>query len=266
MDSTENPLTGSPPPEVPLANAPLIRVIAQVRFPLIASVEDRSFIGPLQEAIRSDYPVLRSEKSRGVVLGPEDVLTTRSEVSWRFSDEAQAWRVTLAPEFLALETWQYTSRDDFLDRLRRVLTELREHVNPRTVDRVGVRYIDRILGENLRALPQLVRPEVAGVMATPLATDAHHMIAETLFQLPETGSQLMARWGRVPARSTVDPAAIDPVDEPSWILDVDAFTQETGAFDVKTIDSRARTLAERTYSFFRWVVTDEFDRAYGGTS
>ena len=50
MDSTENPLTGSPPPEVPLANAPLIRVIAQVRFPLIASVENRSFVAPFQEA------------------------------------------------------------------------------------------------------------------------------------------------------------------------------------------------------------------------
>ena len=72
--------------------------------------------------------------------------------------------------------------------------------------------------------------------------------------------------GRPPARSTVDPAAVDPVDEPSWILDIDAFLEETSAFDVEMIGSRTRALAERIYSFFRWVVTDEFHRRYGGLS
>ena len=264
--ATETPLKGPPPPEIPLDAAPLVRVIAQVRYPLIASVESRSFIGAFQEAIRNDYPTLRPEESRSVVLGPEGPLSTRSDVSWRFSDESGAWRVTLAPDFLAIETWRYTSRDDFLDRFRRVLTELHAHVNPRTVDRLGVRYIDRILGEDLRALPQLVRPEVAGILATPLAEDAHELVSQTLFRLPGSNGQLRARWGRVPARSTVDPAAVDPVDEPSWILDIDAFRQESSAFDVELIGSRARTLAERIYSFFRWVVTDEFHRRYGGVS
>ena len=262
----ETPLKGPPPVEIPLDAAPLVRVIAQVRYPLIASVENRSFIGPFQEAIRSDYPELRPEESRSVVLGPEGPISTRSDTSWRFHDESGTWRVTLAPGFLAIETWQYTSRDDFLDRFRRVLAELRTHVNPRTVDRLGVRYIDRIVGENLRALPQLVRPEVAGVLATPLAEDAQELVAQALFLLPEGDGQLRARWGSLPARSTVDPAAVDPVDEPSWILDLDAFRQETSAFDVELIGSRARTLAERIYSVFRWVVTDEFHRRYGGRS
>ncbi len=262
----ETPLKGPPPAEIPLDAAPLVRVIAQVRYPLIASVENRSFIGPFQEAIRSDYPELRPEESRSVVLGPEGPITTRSDTSWRFHDESGTWRVTLAPGFLAIETWQYTSRDDFLDRFHRVLAELHTHVNPRTVDRLGVRYIDRIVGENLRALPQLVRPEVAGVLATPLAEDAQELVAQALFLLPEGDGQLRARWGSLPARSTVDPAAVDPVDEPSWILDLDAFRQETSAFDVELIGSRARTLAERIYSVFRWVVTDEFHRRYGGRS
>ncbi len=263
---TETPLKGPPPAEVPLDNAPLVRVIAQVRYPLIASVESRSFIGPFQEAIRNDYPVLRPEESRSVALGPEGAVTTRSHVSWRFSDETQAWRVTLAPGFLALEAWQYTSRTDFLNRFRRVLTELHEHMTPRMVDRLGVRYIDRILGDNLGSLPQLVRPEVAGILTTPLAENAHQMVSQALFRLPEGNGRLMARWGCLPAHSTVDPAAVDPVDEPSWILDIDAFLEETSAFDVEMIGSRTRALAERIYSFFRWVVTDEFHRRYGGLS
>ena len=71
VDATETPLKGPPPAEVPLENAPLVRVIAQVRYPLIASVENRSFIGPFQEAIRDDYPTLRPEESRSVMLGPK---------------------------------------------------------------------------------------------------------------------------------------------------------------------------------------------------
>ena len=44
MIAADTPLTGPPPPEVPLTDPPLVRVIAQVRFPLIASVEKRDFI------------------------------------------------------------------------------------------------------------------------------------------------------------------------------------------------------------------------------
>jgi hypothetical protein len=34
-----NPLMTLPPGEIPLPNAPLVRVIAQARFPIIASIE-----------------------------------------------------------------------------------------------------------------------------------------------------------------------------------------------------------------------------------
>ncbi|MGD8207441.1 MAG: TIGR04255 family protein, partial [Thiohalocapsa sp.] len=67
MTANETPLTGPPPAEVPLSDAPLVRVIAQVRFPLVASVEKGDFIAPFQEAIRAEYPVLRPEQNRSVV-------------------------------------------------------------------------------------------------------------------------------------------------------------------------------------------------------
>ena len=53
----KDPFTDPPPVEVPLVNAPLVRVIAQLRFPLVAAIEQRDFIAPFQEAIRSSYPV-----------------------------------------------------------------------------------------------------------------------------------------------------------------------------------------------------------------
>lgn len=265
VSANENPLTGPSPAEVPLPEAPLVRVIAQVRFPLVASVEKQDFIAPFQEAIRDEYPVLRPEQTRSVILGPKGgPVEMRSNVMWRFHDAGSVWRVTLTTDFLALETTRYTSRDDFFDRLRRVLEALVEHIDPNVIDRLGIRYIDRVTGKNLKELSQLVRPEVCGVLSTPLASHAIHSISETLFSLPEDAGQVMGRWGLVPAHGTIDPAAVDPIDEPSWLLDIDAFQAESREFDVGAVLQQTRTFAERIYSVFRWAVTDEFLRRYGG--
>ncbi len=264
MNAVDTPLTGPPPDEVPLSSPPLVRVIAQVRFPLIASLAKREFIAPFQEAIRKDYPVLRPEQTRGVVFGPQGVTEAGSNTVWRFHDASAAWRVTLAPDFLALETTKYTSRDDFLERLERVLQALEDHVDPRVVDRLGVRYIDRIFGENLSVLRELVRPEVLGVLGTPIFKHARHAICENSLVLPDDTGQVTARWGLVPAFGTVDPGAVEAIDEPSWLLDIDVFQADTHALKVGSIIAQARGFAERIYSIFRWAVTDELLRRYGG--
>ena len=267
VNAADMPLAGPPPPEVPLTDPPLVRVIAQVRFPLIASLEKREFIASFQEAIRESYPVLRPEEERSVVLGSQGVVDTRSHTLWRFHEARGAWGVTLAPDFLALETTRYTSREDFMERLRLVLEALEEHVDPRELDRLGVRYIDRVSGENLSALPQLVRPEVAGILGSPLSERAQRAISENVFILPRNAGQITARWGLLASRSTIDPAALEAIEEPSWILDTDAFQSfEAGSrqLDVASVVEQARGFAERIYSIFRWAVTDEFLRRYGG--
>ena len=264
VNTRASPLTAPPPPQVPLTDSPLVRVIAQVRYPLVTSIEKREFIADFQEAVRKDYPVLRAEQGNSVVLGPQGVVDSRSNTAWRFHEVDGPWTVTLAPDFLALETEKYTSRDDFLARLRHMLQALKENVSPEVVDRLGIRYIDRVSGENLQDLQELVRPEVAGILATPLAQNMHHAIAEHVFGLPEEAGQVTARWGLLPAQVTVDPAVLDVLDELSWLLDIDAFRAETQPFDVDEIANQARRLAERVYGIFRWAVTDEFLRRYGG--
>ena len=264
MNTPQTPLSGPPPAEVPLASPPLVRVIAQVRFPVIASVERREFIAPFQEAIRNEYPVLRPEQNRSVVLGPDGVHDARSTTAWRFFNADSRWSVTLAPDFLALDTSCYTSRDDFLARLRKVLMALEAHVDPKVIDRLGIRYIDRVTGANLADLPALVRAEVIGVLSTPLSTTVQHALAEHVFVLPDHSGLVTARWGLVPGQATVDPAAIEPIEERSWLLDLDAFRPISQAFDVDATMIQARSFAERIYSIFRWAVTDEFLRRYGG--
>lgn len=175
--------------------------------------------------------------------------------------------MTLAPDFLALDTTRYSSRDDFMRRWEVVLRALKDQVDPKVVDRLGIRYIDRVSGQDLTELPRLVRPEVAGILGSSLAEHARHAISEHVFVLPEDEGQATVRWGLLPAQSTVDPGGLDPIDEPSWILDTDAFQSFPAGDQELSVDSvveRARGFAERIYSIFRWTVTDEFLRRYGG--
>jgi uncharacterized protein (TIGR04255 family) len=262
MSAIVDPLVVSPPAEVPLKNAPLVRVIAQLRFPEILSVEQRDFVAPFQEAIRSTYSVLRQEQTHGILLGPEAVAPAKPQVAWRFSDTAGQWRVSLTPEFLALETTKYTSRGDFFARLKLLAEALGEHVEPVQLDRLGVRYIDRITGDAMDDIAKLVRAEVRGITGTVAATHALHALSESVFELPD--ARVLARWGCLPPGSTVDPAAIEPAKERSWILDLDMFSTTPMPFGVDHVVAEAQHYAERIYTIFRWAVTDEFLVRFGG--
>lgn len=263
VTTTLDPLTSGPPTEIPLRNAPLVRVVAAVRFPIIAAIEQRGFMTAFQEAIRAEYPVLRPETTKGVVVGPQGVAAMPEQTIWRFADVEGAWRVSLAPDFMALETTAYRSRQDFLDRLKEAVDALDEHVQPKVIDRFGVRYIDRITGQAADEIVRLVRPEVSGIATSVLAPHVQHAISEVLLNAGDDAGML-ARWGRLPPNATVDPSAMEPVAERSWILDIDMFSSKPSRFEPDQLLNKAGQFAERIYTFFRWVVTEEFLRRYGG--
>ncbi len=263
---TANPLFGPPPAEVPLPDAPLVRVIAQVRFPIVASVEKRDFVAPFQEAVRGEYAVMRQELTSNLHVGlrGQAQVDLRSSTVWRFNDLGHRWRLTLAADFLALETSHYTSRGDFFERFKRLLVALEEHVAPAALDRVGVRYIDRLTGPPLQSLATYVNAPLLGVLDAAVGPQARVAMTESLFELPDEDGRMRARWGLLPSNATVDPNAIEPVDEPSWVLDLDAFREGERTFVASDVADEAIGLARRCYTFFRWSVTDEFLKHFRG--
>jgi uncharacterized protein (TIGR04255 family) len=264
----ENPLTSPPPAEVPLPHSPLIRVLAQIRFPTIASIEKIEFIAGFQEAIRQEYSILRQQKTQHFIVDGDDPNnpTSKEGVIWSFSNENYKWTIHLTNNFIALETTAYTSRAEFLEKLEFVLTSLETHIKPGHIDRIGVRYVDRIQGEDLILLPKLIRPEVLGIFIPTLESHIDFNICETHFELPSTNDQsytLVTRWGKLPAGYSFDHRILDVIDKPSWILDLDMSSGHNSNYSVQTIITVAKQFMERLYTFFRWVVTDEFLRKYG---
>lgn len=260
---TTNPLLAAPPEQVPLVRAPLIRVLAVVRFPMIAEIETPDFAATFQKSVGTAYPIAEQETIELHATRPDGSVSVAATIVRRFMDEG-GWRASLTRDFLALETRSYVSRLDFIGRFRDLIDALTKQVTPARVDRLGVRYIDRILGQDLTDIARLVHPVLAGVANTPLMPQCRHSLADNLFDLG--ASQLAARWGLLPENATPDPSAIEPISEASWILDLDMSTAAHAPFAADAICQTAEAFAARIYTFFRWAVTDEFLHRFGGES
>jgi uncharacterized protein (TIGR04255 family) len=261
MATFVDPFASPSPEQVSLPQAPLVRVIAQVRFPKSLAVEERATAAAFQKLVQVEYPVLRHEQIQTVIVGPEGTAQA-AETSWRFADVDNHWRLSLAPEFLALETTNYTSRADFLDRLQRGLSALHQIIDPKLTDRIGVRYIDRVTGPAFKQLPKLVRPEALGIFDTPLQKYVRHALTESLLAVDD--GVIRMRTAVMPPNATHDPTALEPVAEPSWILDLDMFSEKSEPFAPAEVMARATRFTERVYALFRSLITEEFLRQYGG--
>ena len=62
------------------------------------------------------------------MFGPQGAPPAAPQPIWRFADVESNWRVSLAPDFAAIETTAYESRKDFLKRFEAVVHALGEHV------------------------------------------------------------------------------------------------------------------------------------------
>ncbi len=254
MQAEPIPLAIGIPAEVPLSKAPLVRVLTQIKFPPILSIRKEDRIADFQEALRADYPHLHREAA-----------------IWRLANrQAPAtWRVSLGVDFVALETWSYNGRRNFLGRLRKVLASVEACFGPAEAQRVGLRYINRLEGAAVERLGDVVHESVLGILKpdksppdalrkamTQSITQARFLAAEGVIQ---------GRWGNLPPNSTYDPNTWPPAGTPSWVLDLDMFSPEASPFRSEELVVMTDAFAKRIYSVFRLMVTDEFLRLHGGT-
>ena len=257
--------------EVPLPQTPLVRVIAQARFPPILAIRDPDKVAVLQEELRETYPNLRQDQVHSIELTGGQTPNVQQSFIWRLADREKdaPWRVSLGVDFVALETSSYDSRNDFLDRLRSVVSAVEQAFKPASASRLGLRYIDRLTDEAVDRVGELIHPEVLGIIRPPenphpaLRESVVHLITEAQF-LAEDGARVQGRWGQLPANATYDPDALEPIAKPSWVLDLDMSTMESQPFESEKLLTTAAGFAKCLYWLFRQMVTKEFLRFHGG--
>jgi uncharacterized protein (TIGR04255 family) len=263
-ETAVSPFGREPVTEVPLARAPLVNVLAQVRFPKTPLLSSEGGASQVQQRIRERYPILRQKSAFALTITPTGVVQQESQNPlWQLQDRSGTWIVTLSDDFISIETHDYTSRVDFCKRVDEVVMAVNAVAEPVIYDRVGVRYINQLKGEAEERVRDLVRTEFHGALSVPLPDQAELNLAlsEALFRFTDH-SLLRAKWGRVPKETMVDPM-LPSTDTRSWILDLDSFTDVSGDFVPNDLGELTRRLADQAYRFFRWVVTPAFDRTFG---
>ena len=267
VDRSNDPLFGAVPQSVPLNNAPLIRVLAQVRFTPVTKIGDESYIADFQEAIRQEYPYFHADKVRKVELIVNDGDVEHKEVEttvWRFFDPDKIIRVSLNSEAISLETSKYVSRADFLARMNILLCSLRDTINPSLVSRVGFRYVDRLADESdLSSLSELIQPELLNVLQPNLTDHIEISMTEVVSNTKE--GKLIARYGMAPPNYSHEVEISPPIPRQSWVLDVDSFSSACAGTQLipDSLCEELDKVAARAYAFFRWSVTNEFLNRFG---
>lgn len=140
----------------------------------------------------------------------------------------------------------------------------RDNRAPSLVERVGFRYVDRLQSdEYLNSLAQLIQPELLNVLQPNLTSKIDISMTEVTSTTAE--GKLIARYGLAPAGYSHEPEVAPPVDERSWVLDVDSYSTNCAGqeFNVQTLHDELDKVAARAYAFFRWSITEEFLERFG---
>ncbi len=272
---TEGPFSTQPIEEVPLARAPLARVLAQLRFPGAMSTlkYGSSAIELLAEPLTSaGYPLLEEGQQLTLQVTPEGVTQLPGGRLWSFRSGDETWQINIGPEFVTLHTSAYEGRDDFISRLEVVLRIVADVVKPPSASRVGFRYINQIAPATRDSVESLIRPQLLGGLAVPQGSATlKASLSEATFAFDPAGAAappglahdgLQARWGMLAANVSLDPSLPSSSSE-SWILDLDSFRHGAEAFDPARLAGEVRSLSLRAYRFFRWAVTDAFLERFG---
>jgi len=263
---TTTPFTLDPVPEIPLARAPLAKVLTQIQYSrtpdLITDAGEQRLAELLQR-----YPVRRQAMTLDIQVGPAPGVFEQKATPIRiFTEPSQTWQVTVGETSVALETTQYESRDDFCQRAHEVFAAVAQVGPPPVVDRVGLRYVDRLHGATLEHLDEYVNPRLRvlhGAVGQGLTVE--YSASDTLIQVADD-ERLKVRSGLLPPGGVFDPV-LQPLPEPSWVLDLDMFTTQSGfAFDPAVLNERLRRYADHIYAFFRWATTDAFQREFQDAS
>lgn len=247
-----------------LDRSPLQLVVCQIKFEQTVAVGDPRLILALHEELGgADGPYPKVEQVRGsrldipVNLGGQSpgVPSETSFTAWRMQ-HADGWMVTVMPDSVSLETTRYTAwTSDFKPRLTALVDATAKHIKPATEQRVGLRYVDRIVEPPVTEPDQwrgLIADEALGALLHPTLGPLVRAIQQQLILDLGDGISAIVRTAMV-----ADPAASDNL---AYMLDIDVFREGVRAFDSASIKGAVVNLHDINLRLFQQVTSADLRR------
>src|SRR5882724_9840148 len=179
-----------------LERAPLVRAIAQVRFPLVAHLQTLEGIAPVQDLLRELFPYMDLEQVQqlSVSLGSPEMIvppTLHGASQWIFTDDRGTRLAVNAAGATLIAGTEYETLSHFGAQFESVLDALARAESLPRCDRLGVRYVD--LAEpppgDADAWKRWFRPEMVGWVGTDLIHREARLVStlsQTTISVPTT--------------------------------------------------------------------------------
>ena len=265
-------------PQYQLEQAPLAQALAQVRYPLIASLETMAGIVPLQETLRAAFPYMEQERLQefSLVVGPAGPAGggSNESVTWKLTNDSGTLIVIGAGSATLSAGDSYTTVAEFSSDFRQLLDALASVGVPRC-DRLGVRYLSLAadLPGDTRSWRRWFRQELLGWLGSDLIPDdaVQQAINQVTLSHPSSGDlagcpgavQATVRHGVVPSQTEVPGIPPLIVADPSYLLDLDVYVVGNQQFDPTSILDQFRVFHREIDRFFYWSLTEEGAEHFG---
>lgn len=251
------PFTGDEERKVHIPNAPLALVLAQIRWPEHGRFarDFKSLALDFGDKL-SDFPLYNEITESGIQITPEGVTPIPGETAYQWRTIDDVWTINLTKNFVSIYCIQHKNYGFAeLQRYTNLVAELLESsLNVRSIDRVGLRYVNRVSDPSvLQELGSIFSSEVLGyaqLTVLPGVTPVSN-ISQGAYQVEDV--LLQARSGMLAPGQTIDPA-IPSVNHPSWVLDIDASIEKRRVFYPNDLESALGKLADTAYDFFKLVL------------
>lgn len=144
-----------------LAKAPLVQVLAQVRYAPVLTIS-RS-IPAIQEGLKkAGFPRYGKSEAQNIVLSSGAAPRVDTVERWDFLSRDKRTGVVLTPEFVVLHTNDYDTFTEFAAFLHTVFEVIAAEVEIDIVERLGIRYVDLVRVEDGESFSDYLKPGLVG--------------------------------------------------------------------------------------------------------
>lgn len=249
-----------------MPNAPLIYVLAQVRFSHVPRMDKRW--EDFHEKVFESYPKAETQQIAQIILKDGPPTVGDNAKRWHLTKDSQTTGIIVGADVLLFHTTDYITSNTFLSDLEEVLEAFVAVLPGKgvTVSRLGLRFVDLLLQEGDLGVDQQVIDELQLPKLSNIG-EAQRMEQTITYRTP-IGGTLRIRHNQS-ITPDILPADLFPnkLNPPSRIklerlensisgtLDCDHFIEQDQAFDINAIIASFRTLHDYASLAFKAVTT-----------
>lgn len=242
-----------------LTRSPLVNAIWQLKFTSEVRLGDGRAVMAFQSALRHNTS-LAPAQAQGVAfqvsMGQQVAATPPgvTEQAWRLTSSDGQTVVTAAPGVVTLETNDYGSwEDNFLPWIEDIVAALAETLTPGLTTRIGLRYVNVIFGQvldrpafgKLEDFARYIHPALLGFGLEKSGPDVSMIQGRQVLSAGD--SMVNLNHALVQAESA----------EVGMLVDVDAYTEETMAFEAGVVAESTDRLHDTALSVFQQCTTPQ---------